>query len=383
MPTREQIDRIVQFGGDGLPVVSLYVGVEPDRSPQHDGDLPSRMNSLLAPVRALGKDRWLEHDARLSIRGDLERLARAATEERRKPGMMALFSCSGRGFFEEVSLPRSLRDGVMLDGTPWVRPMLAVLEGHQRMCIVIADDSTAQVWELHLREIREVRWFRDPVLRKPDVAYGMAEHRVRNKGEELAKRHYRRVAAELNDIYLARGFDLLAVGGHPHEVSRLVDGLAQELRDRIAGTLTLDASTATPTDVRRSAESIMDRHEREEDRGLVAEIVAAVAERRRAVLGVEQCLWAGTVAAIGTLAMRDGAAVPGVVCDQDGWMALSGATCPLCGQPIRPTVDVLDELVESVIHRGGSVRYVRTETALSRHTAGAILRFPLPPGPPT
>jgi peptide chain release factor subunit 1 len=381
MTTHDQIDRIIRFGGDGLPVVSLYVGVEPDGSPQNDGDVRTRVNSLLNPIRALDKDHSLKRDARMSIRGDLERLVRASTEERWKPGMMALFSCSGRNFFEEVSLPRSVRDRVVVDGTPWVRPMLAVLEAYHRMCVLIADDATAQIWELYLRDIREVRHLRDPALRKPDYAYGMAEHRVRNKGEELAKRHYRRVATTLTDIFRVEGFDLLGVGGHPHKVSTFTDFLPRELQDRIAGTFTIDANTATRADVRRSAESIMDRYEQKEESSLVAEIVEAAAEQRWATLGVESCLWAGTMSAIHKLAVQEGAEAPGVVCGRDGWMARSGDICPLCGQPTRATTDVIDELVEAVMDDSGSVKHVRVDTELRQHTVGARLRFPLPPTP--
>jgi peptide chain release factor subunit 1 len=381
MTTHEQIDGIIRFDGGGLPVVSLYVGVEPDSSPQNDGAVHTRVNSLLDPIRAVGKDRSLDHDARLSVRGDLERISRASTGERWKPGMMALFSCSGRDFFEEVSLPRSIRDRVTVDADPWVRPMLAVLQEYHRMCVVIADDATAQVWELYLREIREVQRLRDPSVRKPDYAYGMAEHGVHNRVDELAKRHYRKVATTLNDVFRAEGFDLLAVGGHPHEVSAFTDFLPRELQVRVAGTFTIDAGAATPADVRRSAESIMERYEQEEERSLVAEILEAVAGGRLAAVGVAPCLWAGTVAAIQHLAVEEDARAPGVVCGRDGWMALSGDVCPLCANPTRPTADVIDELVESVIDNSGSVKHVRVDTGLRQHRVGARLRFPLPPQP--
>jgi peptide chain release factor subunit 1 len=87
------------------------------------------------------------------------------------------------------------------------------------------------------------------------------------------------------------------------------------------------------------------------------------------------------VAAVQKLAVQEGAEAPGVVCDRDGWMALSGASCPLCGQPTRATADVLDELVEAVIDDSGSIAHVRVDTELRRHLVGARLRFPLPPTP--
>jgi peptide subunit release factor 1 (eRF1) len=374
MTAQATIDRIIQFDGDGMPVVSVYVPVEPD------GSVHTRVSSLLDQIRPLGRDHSLEYGARLSIRGDIERVARAVSEERWKPGMMALFSCSERNFFEEVSLPRALRDRVTVDATPWVRPMLAVLEEYHRMCVVVVDDAAAEVWELHLREIQQVRRLRDPALRNPNFAYGKSEHRVHHKVEELAKQHYRRVVTMLDDFRI-QGFDLLAVGGHPYEVSAFTDFLPRQLRERIAGTFVIDASTATSADVRRNAESIMERYEHDEERRQVAEIVEAVAERRRAALGLEPCLWAGTVAAVQTLAVQEGVRVLGVVCDRSGWLALSGDTCPLCGEPTRPAVDVIDELVETVIDEGGSVQHITVDTELREHVVGALLRFPLPPKP--
>ena len=375
MTTQETIGRIIGFDGAGLPVVSAYVRVEPDNS------VHTRLSSLLDQIRPLGKSHSLEHDARLSIRGDVERISRAAGEERWKPGTMALFSCHGRDFFEAVSLPRAVRDRVTVDATPSVRPMLAVLEGYRRMCVAVVDEATAQVWELYLRDIQQVKRLRDPTLRKSNFAHGMVEHRIHNKVEELAKRHYRRVAAMLHDLFRERGFDLLAVGGHPYEVSAFTEFLPRELGERLAGSFAIDLRTATPADLRRHAESVMGRYEHDEERRQVAEIVEAVAERRPAVLGVERCLWAGTVAAIQKLAVQEGVTAPGVVCDRSGWLALSGDTCPLCGEPTRPTTDVIDELVETVIHEGGAVEHVGVDTELRRHVVGAMLRFPLPPLP--
>lgn len=46
----------------------------------------------------------------------------------------------------------------------------------------------------------------------------------------------------------------------------------------------------------------MDSYQRDTERRLVAQIVDAMAERRRGALGLDDRLWAGTVAAIVTAA---------------------------------------------------------------------------------
>jgi hypothetical protein len=54
---------------------------------------------------------------------------------------------------------------------------------------------------------------------------------------------------------------------------------------------------------------------------------ARVAAARQAVAGLEECLWAGSVAAVRSLVLAEGAEVPGVVCERSDWLALSGAAC--------------------------------------------------------
>ena len=73
--------------------------------------------------------------------------------------------------------------------------------------------------------------------------------------------------------------------------------------------------------------------------------------------------------------------MPGVICDESGWLAREGATCPLCGKPTRSTPDVVDELAQATIDTGGSVKHITSDTVLEQYAVGASLRFPLPPTP--
>jgi peptide chain release factor subunit 1 len=110
-------------------------------------------------------------------------------------------------------------------------------------------------------------------------------------------------------------------------------------------------------------------------------VLEAVASGGLAVAGLEPCLWAGSLAAVRALLVQDGAVASGVVCDASGWFATTGETCPLCGGPTRRTPDVIDELVEAVIDKGGSIHHVRADTELREQLTAARLRFALPPIP--
>jgi peptide chain release factor subunit 1 len=380
MITAETIDRIVGFHGGDLPVVSAYLRVEVDPGRRA---LATRASSLAHEIRPLAEDGSLARAARLSIRADIERIEMAATQERWKPGTAAIFSCSGGGLYEEVGLPRPVRDRVVADTTPFVRPMLAVLDEEHRTCAVVVDRESARTWELFQGEMRVGPTVSDATLRKADYAgwAGLEEHGVRNRGEELAKRHFRRVAALVTELFRAAGHELIVVGGHREEVPRFIELLPHDLRGRVAGSFTVDPRTATSETIRRSAAEIIDRYERDEERRWVAEVLAAAAAGRLAATGLEPSLWAGSVGAVQALLVHEGAAAPGVVCDKGHWMGRNGSTCPVCGQPVRGVPDVIDELVETVIDEGGTIEHVQADTPLRQVAVAAALRFPLPPAP--
>ncbi|MET8141087.1 hypothetical protein ABZU32_12330 [Sphaerisporangium sp. NPDC005288] len=379
MITAETIDRIIRFNGGDVPVVSLYVSVGADGNTT----LSTRVNSLLHEIRPLGQDSSLGRQARMSIRGDIERIAGMEGLERAEAGAVAVFSCSGADLFEQIPLPRTVRDRVMVDAAPWVRPMLAVLDEYHRSCVLVLDRRSAEAWELYQDEMREAGKVEDPTLRKSNYAgwYGYTEHRVRNRADDLTRRHYRNAARLVDELFRTGRYELIILGGHPEEVPGFVDFLPRHLRPRVAGTFSVDPRTATPADIRHSAERILERYEREEERRWVAEVLERSATRRPAALGLADCLWAGSVAAVQALLVQEGATAPGVVCDESGWLGTGGDACPLCGKATRRTPDVIGELADAVIEEGGSVEHVQADTELKEHLVAASLRFPAPPPP--
>ena len=374
MITAETVSRIIQFQADGMPVVSLYVAIDPGIS---QSDVHSRVTSLVDEIDGLAKDGDLQHEPRLSLRGDIERIRERMSEEVWQPKGLAVFSCSARGLYEEISLPRAVRSQIVVDEVAFVRPMLAVLDEYHRSCVVLVDKEWARAWELYQDEMRELTRFKDR-LGKFDNYAGGDLARIR---DELSKRHYRRVVQVLDELLRTERYDLLIIGGHDFEIPAFLEFLPRDLRDRLAGSFSIGPPTATAAEIRSSADAILKRYESDQEQKAVAEVLDRAAAGGLVAVGIPACLWAGSVAAIQTLLVQEGVTVAGVVCDDSGWLSLAGETCPLCGKPTRPAPDVVDELVQAVIDEGGTIQHIENDTPLTEYTAAAALRFPLPPVP--
>jgi peptide chain release factor subunit 1 len=376
MITAETVNDIVRFQANGLPVVSLYCRVDPGASRR---EVRARVDSLLDQIRPLANDRDLDHRNRVSARTDIERIKDALDSERWPPGTIAIFSCSGRGLYEEIPLPRRMREQVMVDKTPLARPMLAVLGEYPRACVLVVNREAAPVWEMYQDEMREVQTVTDPLRKAGNAAESRPEDRIQNRVDEQTKRHFRRAASVIDQLLRSDGYDILVVGGHEYELGEFFRLLPDELRGRVAGTFSADPSATPVAEIRGSAEGVMRRYQHEQDQRLVGHVLELAAAGGLAAVGAEDCLWSGSLSAIDTLLVRDGATLVGVVCDESRWLAASGDICPVCGKPTRYAPDVLDELAAAVIETGGSARQIAADLMPDQYPTVAQLRFPPPP----
>jgi nucleotide-binding universal stress UspA family protein len=376
-PSSETIRRIEGLRAGGLPIVSAYVPVAP--GPEGRKHLRSETDSLLHQIRPQANDHELDHAVRLSLRGDIDRIGELVENASFKAGTLAVFSCSGAGLFEVVGLPRPLRERITIDATAATRPMMAVLDEYHRCCVVVVDRETAYAWELYLGEVIDVGAL--PGANRRGLGHAVSERRDDHRAEELEKRHFREVATALDGLFRERGYDVLVVGCHEDELPRFTQLLSRPVSERIVGTFPADHHTIKPAIARERAEAILHDYELAEHRRMVSEVLATAAAGGHAAVGLEPCLWAGSVQAVQALFVQEGASSPGVVCDESRWLGLSGESCPVCGRQTRRVPDVIDELAQAVIDDRGSIHHVPADAGLDRRLAAASLYFELPPAP--
>lgn len=377
-PAVEAIEALLHFEPSGAPVVSLYWAV-----PEDPGQLRgarSKLHQLVHTVRSRAEAPDLTRADRMSLRADAQRILELEGLAPTLPGRtLALFRCHRRGIEEAVVLPGWVRDRIEVDATPYLRPLLAVVDEAHRYAVVVVDREHGRLFEYYLGVLEARKREDNRVLRTRDFAEGDKEHGVHHKVEELAKRHYREVAAALDQLVQQDGIELVVVGGHEDTVPAFVDQLPHHLRRKVVGTFITDPRTLTPATARDEAERAIDDYERREEQQLVAQALEKVAAGGLGAAGLEWCLLAANEQAIQYLLVTADASAPGRVCDRCGWLGLEAQECPVDGQRTRATSDVIDEMATRVLDAGGAVEHVYAGTPLRDHAVAALLRFPVHP----
>jgi peptide subunit release factor 1 (eRF1) len=373
------VERLLHFSSEDAPVLSVYLGVSAD--PGELRGVETRLNSMLKPVRELGESDALGHAERESLRHDHDRVLEVANRARELEGRgIAIFACQHAGLWKEIVIPCLVRDRAVVDATPYLRPIFAVLDESHRYCVVVVDREQAWIYEFYMGELEDASRVRGRALRKPDYAggwQGYKEHAVHDKAQQLARRHYRDTAARVDEFMRRTGAELLVLGGHEETVAEFRHFLLNQLQSRIAGSFSVDPGTMSPAQVRERADEVVDAYERDEERRLVDEALERVAAGGLGATGLEWCLTATNEHAIQLLLVHDDEQGPGRVCDNCGWLGLEGEECPICGQRTREAPDVIDEMAATVVDTSGRVEHVYADTPLSQLVAAAFLRFPV------
>ena len=376
----EIVDRLLHFSTEDAPVVSIYLGVPAD--PGELRGVESRLHSILKPASELAASHDLAHDERESLRHDLDRVLELAGRGRELQGHgVVVFACEQAGLYEEIVLPRRVRDRAVVDATPYLRPLLAVLDESHRYCVVVVDREQAWTYEFYMGELEDASRVRGRTLRKPDYAggwQGYKEHTVHDKAQQLARRHYRDTAGRVDEMMRRTGAELLVVGGHDETVAEFRHFLPHQLQSRIAGSFVVDPGTMSPGQVRERADEVVNAYERDEEKRFVDEVLGQVGARDLAAAGLAWCLMATNEHAVQLLLVHDDEQAPGRICDNCGWLGLEGEECPVCGKPTRKAPDVIDEMSATVVDTGGHVEHVYVDTPLDQHVVAASLRFPVP-----
>lgn len=373
--SREAADRLRVFDGGGYPVLSVYLGLRPGYGTL--AELPTRLKELLADIFSEAME--LPRPHRMSLRADVDAVydsgGRVAADLGRG---VAIFRCSGAGLDEYLSLPGPVRDRAVVDSTPYLRPLDAVIETDQRILAVVPERRRATLLRFHMGRTEELAGIAEEEIRKRNWGgfSGYEERRVRSRADGVAARHYRAVARRITELARRDAFDVLTIGGQAGHVEGLVARLPTEVGEALAGTFVVDPRTMTPAVVKEHAERVADHHLRERDDAAATRLVDLARSGGPAAYGMDEVLAAVNRRAVETVLVQGARTAPGAVCTNCGWVVATPTdSCPSCSGLLRPVPDVLDAMAEAVLAAGGSVRHLVHETPLVGHEVGAMLRY--------
>ncbi len=381
--TRRQVDDLGRFRPVPYLVTSLYLDI--DRSTPGGRGRPAALKVLARDARAGLEARDLTRKQRQSVEEDLtalERIARDASA--RGDRAVCSFVASAVGYKQVLGLPHPVKNRLVIDETPYVRPLAAMLGEYPRYLVVLADRSRARLLAAHMGRVHQLRVVSSDVPGhvKEGGYRGNAERGIeRHIGEHVA-RHLKAVAEAVRETMGDSDFESIILGGPSEAVAGLKEQLGSYLRGLVSGGIQADLAS-TPEEIGAECQVFMARASARRDQELVERLTDGLSSSGLGVAGVLSTLGALRRGAVAALLVAADFAEPGTECKHCGFLGLEGAgECPACGKTGTRTVpDLVREMIDRATAGGGEIRHIASEPSAARLRSmggvGALLRFRL------
>jgi peptide subunit release factor 1 (eRF1) len=378
MITRQQIDQLLGFSDGEHLVTSCYLSL--DRSKMPAQMLKIRAKDLLQNAAHQLQAKAASHKQRESLRRDLEDIEAFVMPEivANRHKAVAVFSCAGEKFWQTFGLPRLVRNLLIAEHDPYIRPLTAILAEYHRFCVVLVDRTCAQIFEVYLGEILQRNDVVNEVPRRVREGgfHGRDERHIERRHVNAVHQHFRRVSDELHRLFQRFRFDWLILGGQRDLLREFKQELHPNLRAHWGGDFHAEPSRITGPEILREALGVEERLEWEHELRIAGELIQKAEAGERAVRGVSATLAALERGEAQTLLVEDGFEMPGYACFRCHFISMDPRDCPHCRQALEPCADVVDEAIELAMERNCQIEHLQGPTPLhDGGRIGALLRY--------
>jgi peptide subunit release factor 1 (eRF1) len=287
-----------------------------------------------------------------------------------------MFSDASEGFFDVRQFGIRVPNILTWRDTPYVRPLLELIDEHERYGVVLTDREHARLFSIFLGEIKEHR----EVFAKADVTHiksagqdhAWSQMNIQRKADLHARWHLKEVVQMMSRLARALDFDRLILAGPVEATNELQDLLPKALRARVVRKLALPVE-ANSAVVLEGTLKIEEEAERQGEVDLVNQLITAANKKQKAVLGLEETLLALQEWRVWQLVYTEGFNTRGSQCTNcRALLATENQPCRYCRHPVRVLNDLIQLATERVFDLEGKVEQVRGPAAASLKEVGSI-----------
>jgi peptide subunit release factor 1 (eRF1) len=354
-----ELDRLAALDPGPFPVLSLYLNLQAD---QHGRDnySPFLRKELAERVRtypaAAPERESLEQDAE-RIRTHMETVDPAVNG-------IAIFACSGAGFFDAVTLAAPIDDHrLYVSDQPHLYPLARLIDQYPRYAALLADTRSARIFVFAANSIERSREIEGTKTKHHKMG-GWSQARYQRHTENYHVKHAKEIADALGRIVRDEAIAHIVVSGDEAILPLLKEQLPKDVADRVIDTK-LDVRTPEHEVLQATIAALREADART-DLDTVQRLLDAYRAGGLGVVGMEETRKALDIGAVDELVIP---AAPGAI---DAGAPHAGDQAPDRSAQERAA----DELVAKARQTAAKITFIEDVSLLTpAGGVGALLRF--------
>ena len=373
MISREELKSIAKMRPGKAFYLTLYLNVDPSAHVK---------NNYLIHTKNMIKQTVENTDKKIlkKINADIEKIDLYMRMNKKifRKGL-AILSSTEKNFWREFHLSVPFRNEMIVDSTPYIKPLLDLLDNYQRYAILLVGRDTARIFVVHLGEIEEyteVRSDNVPGRHKKGGWFALSEKSYERHIDYHVELHLKDVMKKLESFLSHEYVGRLLIGGSSEAVAKVKEMIPQSVSDIIIGVFQADMHAGSK-EVLAKAEPILQTFEKKKEQEDIDKLLTRARKNEHAVIGIEDVLNALQEGRIMKLFFMKDFKQSGLSCAKCQHMTTQKIKiCPYCKGDMRKVNYIVDLIAQKAIEHGALIEVLSENNKLKRSgNIGAFLRY--------
>lgn len=358
-------------------VLSLYVDIDQSNAANLNRGFETKVESMF---RQVAEDQNSHEESKRRFDGECQRVRQFLRGYVPKGKALVVFSDSKQDFWWHRDLQVELPTGLRWSPQLWVRPLLDVVEEHDRFAVVLIDKHHARILAVDAGGMERQAEIVSDVPNKHATTgadHPLSQGQMDRDHANHVQSHAKRVADELASVLDRMKLSRIVIGGPVEATSVFTGALPKRIQQMIIGTISAPVD-ANHERLITELRAVQERAEHEDESKIVDSMITAAMKGERAVLGLSNTLGAIQEGRVYRLVVARDFRVEGKECGSCRVLVAHGnEKCAFCGGQLAAAPDLINRASHRVLDLGGKVQLVSGQAAatLAEIGIGAVLRF--------
>jgi len=281
---------------------------------------------------------------------------------------LAIFASEAHNFFRSVPLSVDIYDALIVDSSPYIRPLARILDEWTPFTLVILNSNQAKIFSVDLGETEQEKQLSSNIMNKHKKG-GWSQARF----QRLRKGAIQTFYSQVKDYLDTHADEQIILAGPGPEKIRFKDMLPKHLQQRIVDVIDVDMD-----DEHTLLKESFDRLHEQEDtlsHQAVQQLKEEILKDGLAVYGLDETLQAVKRGQVDILLIEKDYKVKGCLCEHCQILKAGPVKdCPVCGGPVTEA-DVIEEIIEFAQRTDAKLEFTDDEELSKLGHIGGILRY--------
>jgi peptide chain release factor subunit 1 len=373
MLTFGELKSLSNLGNKNNFFISLYLNVSRVTNPR--GDYIIHYKNMVKKTLEN-----IEKQIEKKIEDDLERIEAYLRDNKREfKKSIAIISCDALGVWRAYHLSIPVKNELIIDNTPYLKPLILLLTNYERYGVLLVDKELAKIFIVHLGEIKEYTELFTPDVpgrHKKGGWYSLQQKRFERHIDYHVNLHIKDIIKTLEHFLNKENINKIIIGGSEDVIIRVKNLLSPMILKKVISTFHAD-TTIGEKEVLEKASKILEKIENEREREKVEELITRTMKRNMAVTGIEDVLINLQEGNVRELVVLKEMSSSGFRCLNCNFLTIQRIkSCPYCSGNFEEVNYLVDFAAQKAVEQGASVHLVSDNRELLQVGGiGAFLRF--------